>query len=98
MINREVTHDEMIKKVLIDSDETQTLNDKLQHLEEIKEYLTPNEYKFSMASIAATEYAKLVLHQRGKTISRQQILKRVNGLLKDNGISPVSYQYIRKFY
>lgn len=97
MTDREVTHDEMINKVLINSDETQTLNDKLKRLEEIKEYLSPNIYRFSMASIVTTEYAKLIYLKVGK-IPRQQLLVKVNAFLKSKGVEPVSYQFIRKFY
>jgi len=73
------------------------MTDKLKHLEEIKEYLSPNEYKFSMASIAATEYVKL-MYWKGKRVTRQQITNRVYTLLKSNCIEPVSYEFIRKIF
>lgn len=92
MIDREVTHD---MKVLIDSE--QALNDKLQHLEELKEYLTPNEYKFSMANIVATAYIKSMQNE-DERVTRTQILTRVNEILGINGVEPVSYQFIRKLY
>lgn len=93
-----IDRDNMINKVLIDSDEAQTLKHKLQHLEELKEYLTPNEYKFSMANIVAAECVKSVGHRKDIVFTRQQILIKVNTILKNNGVEPVSYQFIRKFY
>lgn len=71
--------------------------EKFNHLTYLKEDLTEEEYRFTAAKIVVNHFLNIINGSK-KTISRAELLGRVNLVLISLGLQEISYGYIRTYY
>lgn len=72
------------------------IDNEMQHLRELKEVLSEEQYKYSAATIYTTYFIEL-FKKKHKKFNRQDVVDKVNIMLARDGLGEVSYNFFRKY-
>ncbi|KZZ86227.1 hypothetical protein [Bacillus sp. SJS] len=70
------------------------MKQQLQHLKELKDVMTKEEYRATAARIVATNI-KEMMEERGQIRNRMEVLSLINLKLRSFGVEEVSYGFVR---
>ncbi|MCP1156998.1 hypothetical protein [Bacillus infantis] len=73
------------------------MSEKLFYLNQVREDIGEEQFRFAAASIVAKHFTEL-MKNKGKKLDRMKLLDRVNLTLCDLSCSEISYRFVRSYY
>jgi len=72
------------------------MNEKLNHLIIVREYMNEDLFKLAVASVLTNHYLNK-MEKQGKYLMRSKLLERVNLTLRSLDVEEVSYGFLRSY-